>query len=215
MRLRRLEWTYKDCPIYYLTLVAHDRKALFASRSLHAAFIAFAEEATHHGVAVGRYVLMPDHIHLFAAFGLDSPNISAWVKSLKNALSKYLRSNDIPGPHWHKGFFDHILRSEESYDQKWEYVRLNPVRAGLVNLAEDWECQGEILPLSWLETSPAVIDRRYSSERNRVNPRAASGGRVSLRRRPRRYGRCVSYGGRFSRVPDFPQPLLRSITSHR
>ena len=36
------------------------------------------------------------------------------------------------------GFFDHVIRSEESYEQKWVYVRDNPVRAGLVRSAEDW-----------------------------------------------------------------------------
>jgi putative transposase len=43
------------------------------------------------------------------------------------------------------GFFDHILRSEESYGQKWEYVRDNPVRARLVREWEDWPHQGEIV----------------------------------------------------------------------
>ena len=32
-----------------------------------------------------------------------------------------------------KGFFDHLIRHSESYSEKWEYVRQNPVRAGLVN----------------------------------------------------------------------------------
>ena len=36
-----------------------------------------------------------------------------------------------------EGFFDHLLRSHESYAQKWEYIRQNPVRAGLVKFAED------------------------------------------------------------------------------
>jgi len=35
------------------------------------------------------------------------------------------------------GFFDHILRNDESYSEKWEYVRENPVRAGLVQRAQD------------------------------------------------------------------------------
>jgi hypothetical protein len=34
------------------------------------------------------------------------------------------------------GFFDHILRTDESYAQKWNYVRDNPVRAGLVRTAD-------------------------------------------------------------------------------
>jgi len=48
-------------------------------------------------------------------------------------------------PLWQPGFFDHILRNDESYTQKWEYVRENPVRAGLVSLADDWPYQGEFV----------------------------------------------------------------------
>jgi hypothetical protein len=43
-----------------------------------------------------------------------------------------------------EGFFDHLIRSSESYAEKWEYVRENPVRAGLVTSADDWPWQGEI-----------------------------------------------------------------------
>lgn len=48
-------------------------------------------------------------------------------------------------PVWQRGFFDHVLRSDESYAQKWDYVRENPVRAGLVKRAEDWPYAGEIV----------------------------------------------------------------------
>jgi len=46
---------------------------------------------------------------------------------------------------WQRGFFDHLLRSEESYGQKWNYVRENPVRAGLVARVEDWRFAGEVV----------------------------------------------------------------------
>ena len=36
------------------------------------------------------------------------------------------------------GGFHHRLRDAESYAQKWQYVRENPVRQGLVERAEDW-----------------------------------------------------------------------------
>jgi putative transposase len=39
------------------------------------------------------------------------------------------------------------MRSSESYSQKWEYVRNNPVRAGLVAEPEAWPFQGEIAEL--------------------------------------------------------------------
>jgi len=36
------------------------------------------------------------------------------------------------------------LRSVESYSQKWDCVRENPVRAGLVETSDEWPWQGEI-----------------------------------------------------------------------
>ena len=73
--------------------------------------------------------------------------LSEWMKSLKNSLSKTLRGLNTPAPHWQKGFFDHVMRSEESYSQKWLYVAENPVRKHLVARPEDWPYQGEIYPL--------------------------------------------------------------------
>ena len=46
--------------------------------------------------------------------------------------------------------FDHVLRSEESYGEKWLYVRDNPVRAGLVDDASDWPYQGECVVIDRL-----------------------------------------------------------------
>ncbi len=45
---------------------------------------------------------------------------------------------------WQSGFHDHKLRSAESEARKWEYICLNPVRAGLVTRPEDWLFGGEI-----------------------------------------------------------------------
>jgi hypothetical protein len=47
-------------------------------------------------------------------------------------------------PLWQREFFDHILRSDESYAQKWEYVRENPMRVGLVSDPDDWPFAGTI-----------------------------------------------------------------------
>ena len=44
-------------------------------------------------------------------------------------------------------YFDHVLRSDESYSEKWDYVRENPVRAGLVRSANDWPYFGSIASL--------------------------------------------------------------------
>src|SRR4051812_8315470 len=74
-------------------------------------------------------------------------SLSEWMKSLKNSLSKSLRKMNVPAPHWQKGFFDHVMRSQESYSEKWLYVAENPVRKNLAARPEDWPYQGEIYPL--------------------------------------------------------------------
>jgi putative transposase len=39
---------------------------------------------------------------------------------------------------WQTGFFDHRLRTKESFAEKAAYIRNNPVRAGLVKQPKDW-----------------------------------------------------------------------------
>jgi REP element-mobilizing transposase RayT len=100
-------------------------------------------------MAVGRYVIMPDHTHLFVAFPMTGLTLSEWIGALKTVLGKQLLRLGIQKPHWQEGFFDHVLRSAESYAQKWEYVRMNPVRAGLCKKAEEWPYQGEIVRIAY------------------------------------------------------------------
>ena len=66
------------------------------------------------------------------------------IKGLKRTIWKELPTKPNAA-FWQPGFFDHLLRNDESYAQKWEYVRQNPVRAGLVKSAEDWPYQGEVV----------------------------------------------------------------------
>jgi len=39
---------------------------------------------------------------------------------------------------WQPRFFDRALRTVKEYNEKVEYIHLNPVRAGLVSRPEDW-----------------------------------------------------------------------------
>ena len=53
------------------------------------------------------------------------------------------RRHGVAMPLWQEEFFDHVLRSGESYEDKWQYVLQNPIRAGLVDRTDDWPYQGE------------------------------------------------------------------------
>lgn len=142
-RLQRLKEIYQDQPIFFITFCTFERRPILADSKLHESFQAFCVKSRDRQNLVGRYVIMPNHVHFFLMLK-DPCDLSVWMKSLKNALSKTLRSMGHPAPHWQKDFFDHILRSEESCGSKWEYIEYNPVRAGLVAEAKDWPNQGEI-----------------------------------------------------------------------
>jgi hypothetical protein len=62
-------------------------------------------------------------------------------------MGTQLRDVADDGQIWQTGFFDHVLRHNESYSQKWEYVRQNPVRKGFVSRPEDWPYRGEIVAI--------------------------------------------------------------------
>ena len=111
---------------------------------MHRAFERYVRRARDEfGVAVGRYVIMPNHVHFFVR-GSNDFKLAHWVNGLKRAISVALGATK-KRPLWQPGFFDHMLRNDESYSQKWEYVRENPVRAGLVVRADEWPYQGELV----------------------------------------------------------------------
>jgi REP element-mobilizing transposase RayT len=134
-------------PFYFVTFNTHRRIPLLASPEVHTAFLDFVIHAQDRGISVGRYVIMPDHIHLFVVIPPVGITVSGWIQALKSVLGKKLIELGHDKPHWQRGFFDHVMRSSDSYSQKWDYVRLNPVRAGLCDIPEEWPYQGEIVPI--------------------------------------------------------------------
>jgi REP-associated tyrosine transposase len=95
---------------------------------------------------VGRYVIMPDHLHLFCSPVDEQLTIERWVTFWKRTFK---RLDGVENRRFQTGGFHHRLRQPESYDQRWDYVRENPVRAGLVKHAEEWPFSGELNELRW------------------------------------------------------------------
>ena len=89
-------------------------------------------------------VVMPDHVHLLLTPLRDEKgwpySLPTILKQLKGTsartINKLLNSS---GPVWQEESFDHVLRSQESLEEKLEYIRQNPVRRGLVKKPEDYK----------------------------------------------------------------------------
>ena len=149
--LRRLERIWTHSPIYFVTTCARRRKPLLARDDV-AKVLIDEWRAAHdrHGWAIGRYVIMPDHVHFFCRSELDARPLSEFMAFWKSYTSRKIQASGPPRSTpaattlCQREFFDHVLRSTDSYSEKWNYIRDNPVRAGLVSNADEWNYSGEI-----------------------------------------------------------------------
>jgi putative transposase len=138
-------WIDRERPmILFLTVCTKDRRPWLATEEIHGVLRKIWAEAT--AWMVGRYVLMPDHLHLFTAPGHQELSLETWVRYWKSRSTRVRRNRNEK---WQVDHWDTRLRSSDSYDEKWIYVPDNPVRAGLVSSPEDWPYQGELNFLPW------------------------------------------------------------------
>jgi putative transposase len=96
---------------------------------------AILESAKHYHLNQKWYcrllVIMPDHLHVLASFPVDV-NLNAFISAWKSYLTINKKIQ------WQRDFFDHRIRNDENLDEKADYIRQNPVRAGLATKYEDW-----------------------------------------------------------------------------
>ena len=109
--------------VLFVTVCTKDRKALLANLPAFSLILAASLDAEKW--VVGRFVIMPDHIHLFCSPVDSSYSIRSWVTFWKRAISRgWNNADDLPI--WQSQMWDTQLRSGNSYDAKWEYVKCNP-----------------------------------------------------------------------------------------
>jgi REP-associated tyrosine transposase len=125
------------------------RRPLLARTETHALLLEVWRKADHW--LVGRYVIMPDHVHFFCAPArFPVTPLKRWMEFWRAETTRRW-PHPAEKPVWQKDFFDRQLRSGDSYHQKWLYEVENPVKAGLVRRWNDWPYQGEMNSLQWHE----------------------------------------------------------------
>ena len=108
------------------------------------------------GLKVFAYVILDNHLHLVA----NGEGLAETIKDFKSYTAqaiiqlavaegkdwllnqfKYFKAKHKKESRyqvWQEGFHPQLISSEEMLRQKVEYIHANPVRAGLVERAEDW-----------------------------------------------------------------------------
>lgn len=88
-------------------------------------------------------VVMPEHVHFLLTPLRDANgdfcSLVELLQAIKGASAHSVnRELGRSGPVWQDESLDHVLRGDESFRQKLEYIRQNPVRTGLVKRPEDY-----------------------------------------------------------------------------
>lgn len=90
------------------------------------------------------YCIMPNHVHVIIQLSpqLDGnpfplPKITqSWKRHSSMKIKMLLNISDSV---WQAESYDHVIRNEKELSYYLEYILDNPVKAGLVNMPQDWE----------------------------------------------------------------------------
>jgi len=84
-RLERIFQRY-DPPLYFVTICNARRKKILANEIVHRAVSEYGERGVDRDIGLGRYVIMPDHLHLFVRGGHEFV-LGLWVRGLKRVVA--------------------------------------------------------------------------------------------------------------------------------
>ena len=123
---------------YSLTICTYQRRAVFVDGNLvDSVSQQILRTSNEHAFEVLAYCFMPDHLHLLAGGLTDDASLLRFMKAWKQQTGyEYARQHHARL--WQVGYFDHILRSDESVLKHARYIVGNPVRAGLVRNVDDY-----------------------------------------------------------------------------
>ena len=142
--IRLKNYDYSSAGVYFITVCTDKRKNFFWSdvganivrpyEKLLSDYGIIAKNAVeiipekYDCISIDNYVIMPNHIHFLIRINgnnsgrtMFAPTISQVIKQYKGAVSK-----EIGFSIWQKGFYDHIVRCENDYNEIFDYIERNP-----------------------------------------------------------------------------------------
>ncbi|HEX8844299.1 MAG TPA: transposase [Pyrinomonadaceae bacterium] len=146
----------RDTPCFYLTAVTNKRLPVFRTHSLGAVACTALDEARRSGgFALLAYVIMPDHLHVLTDGARKPSEVLRFIKGIiSRRIIGYLKEHGYESSleklrhekrarHYEYSLWQHhsnvvLLTNEGALMQRVNYTHQNPVRAGLVERAEDW-----------------------------------------------------------------------------
>ncbi len=149
-RLKDYDYSQNGC--YFVTICTHNRQCLFEipivgndlcvvpSKMPQNKIVEkwLFELQNKYNVKIDRYVIMRDHIHFILIInterhtGRSLPDMMQWFKTMTtNEYIKCVKENTLKPFNkklWQKSYYDHIIRDEEDYITRCNYIENNPLK---------------------------------------------------------------------------------------
>lgn len=124
---------------YHLYNRGNNRQPVFFERENYLFFLRLVRRyLVKRTVNLNAYCLMPNHYHLLIC--VEKENVSEQMGLLSLSYTKAINRQQQRCGGLFQGPFQSILVDQEAYLLHLSrYIHLNPVKAGLVDRAEDWE----------------------------------------------------------------------------
>ena len=124
---------------YHVTSRGNERKTVFQSNRDREKYLFYLESAhERYGAVIHVYCLMGNHYHLL----LETPrgNLSKILHYINGAYTTYFNVKRSRSGHLFQGRFKGILVDKDEYCKELSrYIHLNPVRAGMVKAALEYQ----------------------------------------------------------------------------
>ena len=122
---------YSADAYYFLTVCTKNRECILSKISADGQnntvlaltpYGEIAESFVRSIPGIDKYVIMPNHIHMII-HKTNGKSLASDVRSFKGLTTKRIGKSI-----WQDYYYDHIIRDEEDYLKKWNYIDRNPGR---------------------------------------------------------------------------------------
>jgi putative transposase len=124
---------------YFVTTKAWESRNLFQAGDVANIIVRRLLQCREEGhYLLHGFVVMPNHVHLLLTPG-PRVTLEKAMQLIKGGSSHEVhRLHTGKFPLWQSGFHDWTIRNEGDFRSKQDYIRLNPVEAGLTERPGDW-----------------------------------------------------------------------------
>lgn len=131
---------YLEDYCYFLTINSYRKKTIFRSDRIKILYLQSLDYCRNkfHFKLLG-FAILPNHIHLLI-IPPEGRNVSDVMHHVNGVFaSRYNRIQKQTGRVIQRRFWDHVIRNDEDFNEKLNYIHNNPIKHGLAGEFEDWQ----------------------------------------------------------------------------